>query len=705
VNTEADTCRRFIVPLLQRAGWDDAPSAINEQRTFTDGRVMFVGGVAKRGRRKRADYILHYRPDYPIAVIEAKVEYRSAQDGVQQARDYAEVLGLRFAYSSNGREIIEIDMTAGTERERADFPSPAELWERQSNQLHLGSAAAETTLLTPGFPDPERPPRYYQEIAVNRALEAITSGQTRALLNLCTGAGKTMVAFQICWRLWSAGWNKRGDHRKPKILFLADRNILIDDPKDKDFAPFRDARWKIEGQAVHSRDIYFSTYQAIAEDERRSGIYRDYAPDFFDLIIIDECHRGSARADSSWREILNWFAPAYKLGMTARPKVTLGEILIPATDRIRLEPDATYSQITARLWGKGLTLRGRLKGLEIAADQQMRVSAGQFLISKIDARHGAFGIVPEELAGAVVSNDFPVFDVSAGMALPEYIAWVGRTDWFVDLCRRASEGSTNRVRLKETRFLAQPIPLPPIEEQRCIVARLDAASAAVAARRSGADAVDAEIGATLRATFARITAQAPRARMGDVAPLFRRPVAIEPGATYPEIGVRSFGRGLFEKPDLKGEELTWQSLFRIELGDLVFSNIKAWEERSLLPSPSITVNTARIATSRASPILTGRPPHFSGSTCKAKRACFRLARPRLEAPTATGRSQPNGWQRLPSRCLRSTLNAGSTASKPWPASLAPLKQTPQPNWIDSCQLYCTKPLHELWTYSRPDKSP
>lgn len=319
MNTEADTCRRFIVPLLQRAGWDDAPSAINEQRTFTDGRVMFVGGVAKRGRRKRADYILRYRPDYPIAVIEAKAEYRSAQDGVQQARDYAEVLGLRFAYSSNGREIIEIDMTAGTERERADFPSPAELWERQSDQLHLGSAVAETTLLTPGFPDPERPPRYYQEIAVNRALEAITGGQTRALLNLCTGAGKTMVAFQICWRLWSAGWNKRGDHRKPKILFLADRNILIDDPKDKDFAPFRDARWKIEGQAVHSRDIYFSTYQAIAEDERRSGLYRDYAPDFFDLIIIDECHRGSARADSSWREILNWFAPAYQLGMTATP--------------------------------------------------------------------------------------------------------------------------------------------------------------------------------------------------------------------------------------------------------------------------------------------------------------------------------------------------------------------------------------------------
>lgn len=281
---------------------------------------MFVGGEARRGRRKRADYILRFRPDYPIAVIEAKAEYRSAQDGVQQARDYAEVLGLRFAYASNGREIIEIDVTAGTERSRSDFPTPADLWDLQRDQLHLASASAEATLLTPGFPDPERPPRYYQEIAVNRALEAITSGQTRTLLNLCTGAGKTAVAFQLCWRLWAAGWNKRGDHRKPKILFLADRNILVDDPKDKTFAPFGDARWKLGlGAVSHGRDIYFSTYQAIASDERRPGLYREFTRNFFDFIVIDECHRGSAREDSSWREILDWFAPAYQLGMTATP--------------------------------------------------------------------------------------------------------------------------------------------------------------------------------------------------------------------------------------------------------------------------------------------------------------------------------------------------------------------------------------------------
>lgn len=317
--TEADTCRKFIVPKLQIAGWDDAPCAIQEQRTFTDGRVMFVRGAPRRGQKKRADYILRYRADYPIAVIEAKAGYRSAQDGVQQARDYADVLGLRFAYASNGHDIIEIDMVAGTETVRADFPKPDELWQRQRAELNLDQPAAERVLAA-SFPDPERPLRYYQEIAVNRALEAIHVGRQRALLNLCTGAGKTVIAFQICWRLWSIGWNKRGDHRRPKILFLADRNILVDDPKDKTFTPFGDARWKLGAGAIsHGRDIYFSTYQAIARDERRPGLYREFDRDFFDLIIIDECHRGSSRDDSSWREILDWFEPAYQIGMTATP--------------------------------------------------------------------------------------------------------------------------------------------------------------------------------------------------------------------------------------------------------------------------------------------------------------------------------------------------------------------------------------------------
>ena len=320
MNTEADTCRKFVVPGLQAAGWDNAPHAINEQRTFTDGRVIFVGGRARRGRQKRADYILRYSADYPIAVVEAKASYKSAADGLPQAREYAEILGLKFAIATNGAEIVEFDFFTGAETLRTDFPAPAELWARQRAGLGLADDAAADRLLTPGFPDPGKPLRYYQEGAVNQALQAILTGRRRALLTLCTGAGKTAVAFQIAWRLWSAGWNKRGDFRKPKILFLADRNILVDDPMGKTFAPFGDARFKIENGVVsQARDIYFAIYQAIARDERRPGLYREYARDFFDLIIVDECHRGSARDDSSWREILEYFEPAYQLGMTATP--------------------------------------------------------------------------------------------------------------------------------------------------------------------------------------------------------------------------------------------------------------------------------------------------------------------------------------------------------------------------------------------------
>ncbi len=163
-------------------------------------------------------------------------------------------------------------------------------------------------------------PRYYQEIAINRTVQSILQGKRKVLLTMATGTGKTVVAFQICWKLWTARWNRVGEHRRPKILYLADRNILIDDPKDKIFAPFGDPRWKIEGGEVNKgREMYFAIYQAIAQDERRPGLYREYARDFFDLIIVDECHRGSARDESNWREILEYFEPAYQLGMTAKP--------------------------------------------------------------------------------------------------------------------------------------------------------------------------------------------------------------------------------------------------------------------------------------------------------------------------------------------------------------------------------------------------
>ena len=257
--------------------------------------------------------------------------------------------------------------------------------------------------------------------------------------------------------------------------------------------------------------------------------------------------------------------------------VPLGELLSPNTDRVYLNPDQTYAQVTARLWGKGLALRGRVKGSEIAAAQQNRVSTNQFVISKIDARHGAFGLVPPELDGAVVSNDFPAFNVDPAKALPEYVAWVARTAWFIAICKSASEGSTNRVRLKESRFLGQSIPLPTITEQRAIVSMLDQAANALATRGNAAGEVTAEIEATLRAAFTRIIADAPRMAMDDIAPLVRRPITIDPDGSYPELGVRSFGKGTFHKPALPGIEVGTKKLFTVEAGDLVFNIVFAWE--------------------------------------------------------------------------------------------------------------------------------
>ena len=318
---EADTCRKYVVPKLQAVGWDDRPHAINEQRTFTDGRIVFVGGSARRGKQKRADYLLRYRPDFPIAIVEAKARYKHAADGLQQAKDYAEILGLRFAYATNGDGIVEFDYTTGTERAVADFPTPEHLWTRLRLADGPTDDRAAERLLTPTFADRTKPLRYYQEIAVNRAIQAVLQRRRRVLLTLCTGAGKTAVAFQICWKLWQARWNARGDSRRPKILFLADRNVLIDDPMAKDFLPFGEARHRIAGGvAAKSRDMYFATYQTMAEDESRPGLYREYGREFFDLIVVDECHRGSARNDSAWREILEWFEPAAQIGMTATPR-------------------------------------------------------------------------------------------------------------------------------------------------------------------------------------------------------------------------------------------------------------------------------------------------------------------------------------------------------------------------------------------------
>ena len=317
---EADTCRKFVLPKLQSAGWDNEPHSISEQRSITDGRIVPVGKGFIRKPPKRVDYLLRYTRDFPLAVIEAKPSYKAASDGLQQAKQYAEMLGLKFAYATNGPEIIEFDYFTGLEKNCAEYPSPAHLWQRFLAGRDIHDPKVAHQLLTPFNYSVGKGERYYQQIAINRAMEAILKGKKRLLITMATGTGKTAVAFQLCWKLWTVRWNRTGDYRRPRILYLADRNILVDYPKDTIFAVFDDARFKIEsGEVVKSREMYFSIYQALAEDDRRIGLFKSYPPDFFDLIIVDECHRGSARDDSSWRVILQHFKPAFQLGMTATP--------------------------------------------------------------------------------------------------------------------------------------------------------------------------------------------------------------------------------------------------------------------------------------------------------------------------------------------------------------------------------------------------
>lgn len=263
----------------------------------------------------------------------------------------------------------------------------------------------------------------------------------------------------------------------------------------------------------------------------------------------------------------------------------VGDFLSRSNDWIEPKPDERYKQITARLWGKGLTLRGETLGSEIAAPRQVRAQAGQFLLSRIDARHGAYGIVPEELDGALVSNDFPCFDIDAAAVLPGYFLWYSRTAAFIDLCRRSSEGSTNRVRLKEAAFLDMRADVPPIAEQRRIVERLDRVAKLVETRNQAAADAAADMQALLAKAFARCIEGAPRHPMAEVAPLVRRPVEIDPDGEYPELGVRSFGRGTFHKPVLAGAEVGSKKLFEIATGDLLFNIVFAWEGAVAIAQP------------------------------------------------------------------------------------------------------------------------
>ena len=261
----------------------------------------------------------------------------------------------------------------------------------------------------------------------------------------------------------------------------------------------------------------------------------------------------------------------------ARQRLPISTILQKSQDWVHPEPDRTYKQVRVRLWGKGLTLRAKVTGANIAAPRQLRVSTGQFLISRIDARHGAFGIVPDHLDGALVTSDFPCFDINERFVLPRYLGWYCRTVRFVDLCRRASEGSTNRVRLKEDRFMEMQFVLPPISEQERIVRKLDLVDRLV-------DEWKREVGEAERSTYAMllngfrsVIEGAPRLPMAEVAPLVRRAVDVEPDGTYSELGVRSFGLGTFHKPDLEGAVVGSKKLYLIREGDLLFNVVFAWE--------------------------------------------------------------------------------------------------------------------------------
>ena len=318
--SERDICTKYITPALLQAGWDSLRQ-IREEVTFTAGRVIVRGKLHTRGQKKRADYILYHKPNLPIALIEAKDNTYSVGAGMQQALAYAEALDIPFIYSSNGDAFMEHDRTAPggvKEQELAldGFPSPDSLWQRYCKWKGITPeqepVVTQDYYVEPGW----KTPRYYQLNAVNKTIEAIVRGQDRILLVMATGTGKTYTAFQIIWRLWKSRLKKR-------ILYLADRNILIDQTMTNDFKPFGAVMTKIRHRKVDkSFEIYLALYQGISGTEEFRNIYREFSPDFFDLIVIDECHRGSAAEDSAWREILDYFAAAAQIGMTATPKET-----------------------------------------------------------------------------------------------------------------------------------------------------------------------------------------------------------------------------------------------------------------------------------------------------------------------------------------------------------------------------------------------
>ena len=337
--SERDICTKYITPAIERGGWD-VQTQVRENVHLTKGRVIVRGKLVSRGTAKFADYVLYFQPNanIPLAIVEAKDNNHGVGDGMQQGLGYADMLDVPFVFSSNGDGFLLHDRTGqagAVERYLSldEFPAPEELWRRYCAWKGL-TPATEAIVAQDYYSDgSDKAPRYYQANAINRVVEAVAKGQNRVLLVMATGTGKTYTAFQIIWRLWKAGVKKR-------ILFLADRNILVDQTKTNDFKPFAGAMTKItNGKVDKSFEIYLALYQAISGTDEESDLFRQFSPDFFDLIIVDECHRGSANENSAWREVLDYFAAATQIGLTATPKETTDI----STTHYFGEPVYTYS--------------------------------------------------------------------------------------------------------------------------------------------------------------------------------------------------------------------------------------------------------------------------------------------------------------------------------------------------------------------------
>lgn len=314
--TEEDIKLKYITPALQDSEWD-IKTQIRCEYYYTSGKINVRENVAQRGNGKKVDYLLSYKANIPIAIVEAKDNKVTVSHGIQQAIGYAYDLDIPFAYSSNGDGFYEHDMITGIEKEISleEFPTPKELWERYLKEKEIDEEQAKIITEPYYFMDVNKTPRYYQRIAINKTVEAIAKGQDRLLLVMATGTGKTFTAFQIIHRLYKSG-------SKKKILYLADRNILIDQTMQNDFKPFQKVMTKVEKRQMDSSyEIYMSLYHQLRSSEE--AIYKQFKPDFFDLIIVDECHRSSARDDSNWHEILTYFSSATQIGMTATPKETI----------------------------------------------------------------------------------------------------------------------------------------------------------------------------------------------------------------------------------------------------------------------------------------------------------------------------------------------------------------------------------------------